>query len=86
MVKKIWWIILILLLFGCSQQPWLSEPQGGWKHVSSQYNNFFSDEIECRYLDAADFTQKSPVVPLRSGRDSFTTYDECMERKGYTNE
>jgi hypothetical protein len=76
-------LIILVLVMGCSQHPWLTEPRGGWIHASEKYNNFFSDEVECRYLEAANFTQDSPIIPLRFGRDKFTTYEDCMERKGY---
>jgi hypothetical protein len=74
---------LIGLLMGCTQKPWLSPPQNGWKHVSNQYYNGLSDEWECTWLDFAKPTQKSIIKPLRMSRDSFVSYDDCMRKKGY---
>lgn len=76
-------LILFIFIIGCTKQPWLSPPQGEWKHVSNQYYNGLSDEWECTWLDFAKPTQSSVVKPLRFSRDGFVSYENCMEKKGY---
>jgi hypothetical protein len=83
-MKLIFIAIAFTLLFGCTKQPWMSQPStDGYTHVSPQYFNYLSDEIECKWLKLAKPTQNFIVKPLQLGRNGFTTYEDCMYKKGY---
>lgn len=82
-MKTLFTILIAALLISCAQKPWLSEPRRPWGHQSPAYNNYQHDYFECKRYELTKWTHKIPLSLIQFGDKEFTTFDDCMYKRGY---